>query len=161
MKRCLWLCTCLIVLILGTSLSSCNHLSGRHARNRVNLDSMQVMQWLTEFDDPTFADAEDVLSYQHGEAQWRTQDSIFYSIPQTALLNVVSVLQKQGLKLCKSTIVDEFTNNKKVYLNLPEPEQVKEAKEMSAEIESIPNMSVKDTVINGQAMKVVTSNTIK
>lgn len=161
MKRCLWLCTCLIVLILGTSLSSC-HQSGKHyARNRENLDSTQVMQWLTEFDDPTFVDAEDVLSYQHGEAQWLTQDSIFYSIPQTALLNVVSVLQKQGVKLCKSTIVDEFTNNKKVYLNLPESEQVKETKEMSEEIESIPNVSVKDTVINGQAMKVVTSNTIK
>lgn len=114
-----------------------------------------------EFDDPLFVDAEDVLSYQHGEKQWQTQDSIFYSIPQTALLNVVSVLQKQGIKLCKTTIVDEFTSNKKVYLNLPEPEQVKETKEMSAEIESIPNVAVKDTVINGQAMKVVTSNTIK
>jgi hypothetical protein len=160
MKRLLRLSMCLIMLIVVASLSSCDHLNGyKHAKE--NLDSMQVMQWLMEFDDPSFVDAEDVLSYQHGEKQRLTQDSIFYSIPQTALLNVVSVLQKQGVKLSKTTIVDEFTSNKKVYLNLPEPEQVKETKEMSAEIESIPNIAVKDTVINGQAMKVVTSNTIK
>lgn len=160
MKRLFRLSMCLIMLIVIASLSSCNHWSGYECAEE-NLDSTQVMQWLTEFDDPLFVDAEDVLSYQHSEQQWRTQDSIFYSIPQTALLNVVTVLQKQGVKLCKNTIVDEFTSNKKVYLNLPEPEQVKETKEMSAEIESIPNVAVKDTVINGQAMKVVTSNTIK
>lgn len=160
MKRLFRLSMCLIMLIVVASLSSCDHLNG-YKQAKENLDSTQVMQWFAEIDDPLFVDAEDVLSYQHGEQQWRTQDSIFYSIPQTALLNVVTVLQKQGIKLCKTTIVDEFTSNKKVYLNLPEPEQVTETKEMSAEIESIPNVSVKDTVINGQTMKVVTSNTIK
>lgn len=160
MKRLFRLSMCLIMLIVVASLSSCGHKSGyKHAKE--NLDSTQVMQWLMELDNPLFADAEDVLSYQYDEKQWQTQDSIFYSIPQTALLNIVSVLQKQGIKLSKATIVNEFTSNKKVYLNLPEPEQVKETKEMSTEYASIPNIAVKDTVINGQAMKVITSNTIE
>lgn len=159
MKRIVWLCTCLIVLFVGVSLSSCDNWKD-YEPTKANLDSTQVLKLLQEFDDPVFYDTEDMLCYQHSEKEWLTQDSIFFSIPQPALVNIASVLQKQGIKLTKATIVTEFMSNKKVYLNLPEPQPTAAQKELEDEVESVPNMQIKDTVINGQSMKVVTSNTI-
>lgn len=155
MKRFLGLCMGLTMLSFAvTTLTSCDYKSGPHR----DLDSTQVMQWVMDWDDPVFEDTEDVLNYQHGEGQWRRMDSVFFSIPQTVLVNMIPVLKKQGVTLTKNTIVSEFEANKKVYLNLPTPPQTSVELEIEDEVEvdSALRTHVKDTTINGvHVLKVV------
>ena len=57
-------------------------------------DSIMVTKMIAEVNNPTFADLNDVLTYYHDEKLWKEQDSVFFSIPQKVIPDIISVLQK-------------------------------------------------------------------
>lgn len=143
---------CLIMLIVAVTVSSCDHMKKskseiRHddslmVSNEIRRDdSLMVSKMMQDIDNPTFTDCFDVISFQRSEGKWRHQDSVFFSIPEKAMRNVVSVLEKSGKPLTKMSISNEFEMNKHVYLNLPDKQD-----------------QVVDTIINGKHVQLVQSS---
>lgn len=116
-------------------------------------DSLMVRNMMEAIDNPTFTSVEDVMTYYHGERQYRTQDSIFFSIPQKVIPDIISVLQKNHDPVTKSNIASEFENNKRIYLNLPDKPDVHEA----LMPQTVPNTKVTDTVIDGKRCRILES----
>lgn len=110
---------CLIMLIVAVTVSSCDYMKKTKSEIRHD-DSLMVSKMMQETDNPTFANYSDALVYQKAEGQWRHQDSVFFSIPEKVMCDVVSVLEKSGEPINKRSISHEFEMNKHVYLNLPD-----------------------------------------
>lgn len=144
---------CLIMLIVAATMSSCNHL--RQTKREIKHDdSLMVLRMMQDIDNPTFADYSDALTYQMTEGQWRHQDSVFFSIPEKVMRDVVSVLEKSGEPITKGSISREFEVNKHVYMNLPD----KSDQYNISTPPDIPNMEVIDTIIDGKHVKIVQSS---
>lgn len=74
----------------------------------------QAMQELKTFDT-----VEDVMIYKQLEYEKYLVDSTFLSMSDQTVANVVSVLQKQTIKLTIANIVHEYAFNKHIYDGLP------------------------------------------
>ena len=116
-------------------------------------DSIMVTKMMAEVDNPTFTDVDEVLAYYHDEKLWKEQDSVFFSIPQKVIPDIVSVLQKNHDPVTKVNIANEFKNNKRIYLNLPDKSDMYE----SLTPPDIPNVKTVDTVINGKHVQITES----
>ena len=144
---------CLIMLILVATVSSCDYVKQTKSEIKHD-DSLMVSKMMQEIDNPTFADYSDALTYQKTESQWRHQDSVFFSIPEKVMRDVVSVLSKSGEPITKGSISHEFEVNKHVYLNLPD----KQDQYNVITPPDIPNTEVIDTIINGKHVQIVQSS---
>ena len=109
---------------------------------------------MQDIDYHRFTDCSDVIEFQRSEGQWRHQDSVFFSIPEKVMRDVVSVLEKSGNPLTKMSISNEFEMNKHVYLHLPD----KQDQYSAAAPPDIPNTVVVDTIIDGKHVQIVQSS---
>ena len=141
------------MLIVAAAVSSCDYVKQTKSEIKHD-DSLMVSKMMQEIDNPTFADYSDALTYQKTEGQWRHQDSVFFSIPEKIMRDVVSVLSKSGEPITKGSISHEFEVNKHVYLNLPD----KQDQYSAIAPPDIPNTEVIDTIINGKHVQIVQSS---
>ena len=144
---------CLIMLIAAITVSSCDYVKQTKSEIKHD-DSLMVSKMMQEIDNPTFANCSDVIEFQRSEGQWRHQDSVFFSIPEKVMRDVVSVLEKSGKPLTKMSISNEFEMNKHVYLNLPD----KQDQYNAITPPEIPNTETIDTIINGKHVQIVQSS---
>ena len=144
---------CSIMLIAAIAVSSCDYVKQTKSEIRHD-DSLMVSKMMQEIDNPTFADYSDALTYQKTEGQWRHQDSVFFSIPEKVMRDVVSVLSKSGEPITKGSISHEFEVNKHVYMNLPD----KSDQYNILTPPDIPNTEVVDTIVNGKHMRIIQSS---
>ena len=144
---------CLIMLIVAATVSSCDYVKQTKSEIKHN-DSLMVSKMMQDIDNPTFTDCSDVIEFQRSEGQWRHQDSVFFSIPEKVMRDVVSVLEKSGKSLTKMSISNEFEMNKHVYLNLPD----KQDQYSAIAPPDIPNTVTIDTIIDGKHVKLVQSS---
>lgn len=144
---------CLIMLIVAVTVSSCDYMKKTKSEIKHN-DSLMVSKMMQDIDNPTFTDCSDVIEFQRSEGQWRHQDSVFFSIPEKVMRDVVSVLEKSGKPLTKMNISNEFEMNKHVYLNLPD----KQDQYNAIAPPDIPNVEMVDTIIDGKHVQIVQSS---
>lgn len=144
---------CLIMLIVAATVSSCDYVKQTKSEIKHD-DSLMVSKMMQDIDNPTFTDCSDVIEFQRSEGQWRHQDSVFFSIPEKVMRDVVSVLEKSGKPLTKMSISNEFEMNKHVYLNLPD----KQDQYHALVPPDIPNTVTIDTIIDGKHVKLVQSS---
>lgn len=144
---------CLIMLIVAVTVSSCDYMKKTKSEIKHD-DSLMVSKMMQDIDNPTFTDYSDVIEFQRSEGQWRHQDSVFFSIPEKVMRNVVSVLEKSGKPLTKMSISNEFKMNKHVYLNLPDEQDQYNA----IAPPDIPNVEMVDTIIDGKHVQIVQSS---
>ena len=144
---------CLIMLIVAATMSSCDYVKQTKGEIKHD-DSLMVSKVIQDFDNPTFTDCSDVIEFQRSEGQWRHQDSVFFSIPEKVMRDVVSVLEKSGKPLTKMSISNEFEMNKHVYLNLPD----KQDQYNAIAPPDIPNTETIDTIIDGKHVQIVQSS---
>ena len=144
---------CLIMLIVSVTMSSCDYVKQTKSEIKHD-DSLMVSKMMQDIDNPTFTDCSDVIEFQRSEGQWRHQDSVFFSIPEKVMRDVVSVLEKSGKPLTKMSISNEFEMNKHVYLNLPD----KQDQYNAITPPEIPNTETIDTIINGKHVQIVQSS---
>lgn len=144
---------CLIMLIVAFAMSSCDYVKQTKSEIRHD-DSLMVSKMMQEIDNPTFSDYSDALTYQKTESQWRHQDSVFFSIPEKVMRDVVSVLEKSGEPITKGSISHEFEVNKRVYMNLPD----KSDQYSILTPPDIPNTEVVDTIIDGKHIQLIQSS---
>lgn len=144
---------CLIMLIVAVTVSSCDYMKKTKSEIRHD-DSLMVSKMMQETDNPTFANYSNALVYQKVEGKWRHQDSVFFSIPEKVMQNVVSVLEKSGQPVNKISIASEFEANRHVYLNLPD----KQDQYHALVPPDIPNTVTIDTIIDGKHVKLVQSS---
>lgn len=141
------------MLIVAATVSSCNNV--RRTKSEIKRDdSLMVLRMMQDINNPTFTGWSDVIEFQISEGQWRHQDSVFFSIPEKVMRDVVSVLEKSGKPLTKMSISNEFEMNKHVYLNLPDKQDQYDA----ITPPDIPNTEVVDTIINGKHVQIVQSS---
>lgn len=141
------------MLIAVVTMSSCDYVKQTKSEIKHD-DSLMVSKMMQDIDNPTFTDCSDVIEFQRSEGQWRHQDSVFFSIPEKVMRDVVSVLEKSGKPLTKMSISNEFEMNKHVYLNLPDKQDQYDA----ITPPDIPNTKVVDTIINGKHVQLVQSS---
>ena len=144
---------CLIMLIVAATVSSCDYVKQTKSEIRHD-DSLMVSKMMQEIDNPTFTDYSDAIEFQRSEGQWRHQDSVFFSIPEKVMRDVVSVLEKSGKPVTKMSISNEFETNKHVYMNLPDKPDLYQA----ITPPDVPNTEVVDTIINGKHVQVIQSS---
>lgn len=144
---------CLIMLIVAITVSSCDYVKKTKSEIRHD-DSLMVTKMMQDIDNPTFTDCSDVIEFQRSEGQWRHQDSVFFSIPEKVMRDVVSVLEKSGEPITKRSISHEFEANKHVYLNLPD----KQDQYSAITPPDIPNTVTVDTIIDGKHVQIVQSS---
>ena len=144
---------CLIMLIVAVTMSSCDYVKQTKGEIKHD-DSLMVLKVMQDIDNPTFTNCSDVIEFQRSEGQWRHQDSVFFSIPEKVMRDVVSVLEKSGKPLTKMSISNEFEMNKHVYLNLPD----KQDQYNAITLPEIPNTETIDTIINGKHVQIVQSS---
>lgn len=143
---------CLIALVISLFLGSCDAKES-FRREIIENDSLMIIRMMTGIDNPQFSTAKDAIEYQRSEKQWMEQDSVFYTIPENVLPNIVSVLQKNGEPITKNLITDEFITNKRIYLNLPD----KPMRDITPP--DIPNVKVVDTIIDGKKVHLIEAAT--
>lgn len=141
------------MLIAAIAVSSCDYVKQTKSEIKHD-DSLMVSKMMQDIDNPTFTGCSDVIEFQRSEGQWRHQDSVFFSIPEKIMRDVVSVLEKSGKPLTKMSISNEFEMNKHVYLNLPD----KQDQYNAITPPEIPNTETIDTIINGKHVQIVQSS---
>lgn len=144
---------CLIMLVMAATMSSCDYVKQTKSEIRHD-DSLMVSKMMQEIDNPAFANYADAIEYQRSEGQWRHQDSIFFSMPEKCMKDVVSVLEKSGKSVTKISIANEFDLNKHVYLNLPDKPDLYQA----ITPPDVPNTEVVDTIIDGKHVQLIQSS---
>ena len=144
---------CLIMLIVAATVSSCDYVKQTKSEIKHD-DSLMVSKMMQDIDNPTFTGCSEVIEFQRSEGQWRHQDSVFFSIPEKVMRDVVSVLEKSGKPLTKMSISNEFEMNKHVYLNLPDKPDLYQA----ITPPDVPNTEVVDTIIDGKHVQIVQSS---
>lgn len=144
---------CLIMLIAVITMSSCDYVKQTKSEIRKN-DSLMVLKMMQEIDNPTFTNYSDAIEFQRSESQWRHQDSVFFTIPEKVMRDVISVLEKSGKSVTKMSIANEFEMNKRVYLNLPDKPDSYQA----ITPPDVPNTEVIDTIIDGKHVQLIQSS---
>ena len=144
---------CLIMLIAAITVSSCDYAKQTKSEIRKD-DSLMVFKMMQEIDNPTFTNYSDAVEFQRSEGKWRHQDSVFFSIPENVMRDVVSVLEKSGKPVTKMGIANEFEMNKHVYLNLPDKPDLYQA----ITPPDVPNTEVIDTIIDGKHVQLIQSS---
>lgn len=142
----------LIALLAILTLGSCD-VKQQFKQEILKEDSLMVTKMMAGVDNPVFYGAEDAITYQRSENQWRKQDSAFFAIPEKVMPNIIAVLQKNRDPLTKMSIATEFENNKRIYLNLPDKPDMYEAMTPP----DIPNTKTVDTIIDGKRVQITES----
>lgn len=115
----------LTVAMLGAFmlLASCNKLrSYGSSDNYDTSDSVQVAEFVDELTNPHLMDVAEVLTLKQSMLEKAQIDSVFVSMTDDTLRNVVAVLAKdKTLKngFTKKDIIDEYQRCRRVYDNLP------------------------------------------
>ena len=142
----------LIALLAILTLGSCDA-KQKFKQEILQEDSLMVTKMMADIDNPSFLSVDDAIAYQRSESQWRKQDSAFFAIPEKVMPNVIAVLQKNHDPVTKTSISNEFENNKRIYLNLPDKPDMYEA----ITPPDIPNTKTVDTIIGGKHVQVTES----
>ena len=154
-----WFCAAkiaLLTLLFAGALSSCGHAySPKHSTSEY-VDSAGLEKVLGDINNPTFKSVDDALTYYLDEKQFRSNDSVFFSMTPEVITNVYSVLVKRNIVPTKTAIVSEYLDNVQVYSNLPRCTQITE---VSLDSIDVPNTKVVDTIINGKHIKVLQEET--
>lgn len=107
-----------------------------------------------DFANPVFTTATAVIQYQQELSMRESVDSIFLSIPQEMLNNIVSVCLSKQNPVDIPGIVYEYTTNSNIYKALPkQPQKVEENKEEQKTRAVDAQEEYIDTVINGRKAK--------
>lgn len=154
-----WFCAttiALIAVLAVSTLSSCNRRDYSKHRMSEYVDSTDLVKTLDQIDNPTFTSVDDALSYYADEKEYRSKDSLFFTLSPDVISNVYSVLEKRHITPTKMAIVSEYLDNIHVYSNLPDRHT-----EMSKCLDSIdiPNTKVVDTIIGGKHFQVLQEQT--
>lgn len=121
-------------------------------------DVVQPQEQVTDnwdFANPVFTNPTAVMQYQQELSMRKNIDSIFLTIPQTTINNVVSVLLSKQNPVDLAGIVYEYSNNAEIYNALPKEKSsnkdTKKEEEKEPEVKAWEECI--DTVINGRKAK--------
>jgi len=119
---------CLIVVIAvvlslaaNFGLSSCDN--PVISKMTTSVEKADIASCLDSIVNPQFTTFSEVVNYKENLLENKNIDSVFFSIPDAQLRNVIGVLMKKKGLFNKSDIVHEYINGKDVYKNLPPPTQ--------------------------------------
>lgn len=108
---------------------------------------------------PVFSSADEALVWRELETQRLQYDSIFNSLPEKTVRDIVNVLLKRENISTKHTIVDEYLNHKDVYPYLApdKPKETTTATEAQpTRVVETAQISIKDTTIEGKPVRITT-----
>ena len=122
MKKFIYFLTCAAMMLVGlAAFSSCGDKTPT-AWSKAEIEEICTdccHSVLFDNTSPTFYNVGEVLENIQSHQSEQSTDSIFYNMPLPILKNVASVCIKKFGDVNKKQIVDEYTNNKTVYVNLP------------------------------------------
>ena len=128
------------MLLMATLLVSCQYVGTPEEEEPEN-DSVWLYEELQQVTNPTFSSLEEIMVYRQSMIDANTTDSIFVSLSDPILRNVTAVVLKNYKEVSKTSIVDEYPKNKRIYDNLlsaefvpAPPEEKKETVEPPSEI---------------------------
>lgn len=103
-------------------LTSCDKLRRSYPSNydRAN-DSVKICEMIENVNNPQFSSVTDVMEFRVNYASGQTIDSVFFSLPDNTIRNVVGVLLKSNTNITKKDIIEEYRRCKDVYDKLPVP----------------------------------------
>lgn len=153
MKRLFTVMSASLIALLSILIFGSCDVKQKFKQEILKEDSLMVRNMMEAVDNPTFTSVDDVMAYYHGEMQYRAQDSVFFSIPQSVIPDIISVLQKNHDPVTKESIANEFESNKRIYLNLPNKPDAHEVLTPP----DIPNTKIVDTVIDGKKTRILES----
>ena len=114
-------------------LTSCDKLRRSYPSNydRAN-DSVKICEMIESVNNPQFGSVTDVMEFRFNHASEQAIDSVFFSLPDNTIRNVVGVLLKSNTNITKKDIIEEYRRCKDVYDKLPVPNASNEKDDTSA-----------------------------
>ena len=113
-------------LIVSLTVTSCIE-TRRHVKNSFSSeltwnehDSIFVMDMVQEYTNPSFKTAIEAISFREDVREGARIDSVFNSLSNSTLRYVCDVCARKYGKFRKKCIVQEYTENKDIYDNLPQ-----------------------------------------
>ena len=103
------------ILTVIACIASCDK-----AKELVNTEEKTV-ETIEEYLNPTFDDVNVLLTYRDVLSKEHQMDSIFLSLPEPVLKNVVTVLLNKYGETTREDVVNEYVKNKEIYDNLRTP----------------------------------------
>ena len=103
------------ILTVIACVTSCDK-----AKELVNTEEKTV-ETIEEYLNPTFDDVNVLLTYRDVLSKEHQMDSIFLSLPEPVLKNVVTVLLNKYGETTREDVVNEYVKNKEIYDNLRTP----------------------------------------
>lgn len=115
---------------------------------------------IQDLTNPVFSSDEQALIWRELDAQRLQYDSIFNSLPEKTIRDIVKVLLKRENLASKRSIVDEYLNHKDVYPYLVQDVKPKEAttatEAQPTRVVETAQISIKDTTIEGKPVRITT-----
>lgn len=85
----------------------------------VGKDSVRIAEAVQNITNPQFTTLNEVIEFRTCHRESQAIDSIFFSLPESVLQNVVTVLLKKNYaSITKKDIIEEFEQHKDVYSNI-------------------------------------------
>ena len=115
-----------IVLALIATITSCSN-ENRFKTNEEGItvlskaDSSAILQLVDEAINPTVHSVKEAYYLRCATINAHENDSIFCNMPESTLKYVTTVLLNKEERVTKSSIVNEYLQNNKVYDNLSSP----------------------------------------
>lgn len=115
-----------IVLVLIATITSCSN-ENRFKTNEEGItvlskaDSNAILQLVDEAINPTVHSVKEAYYLRCATINAHENDSIFCNMPESTLKYVTTVLLNKEERVTKSSIVNEYLQNNKVYDNLSSP----------------------------------------
>ena len=154
--------------IVGVTLSSCDTKKLPSSVKYVDeaIDNLDAK--ISSINNPVFVSTQEVLNYQAKLIADKHTDAIFQELSPDILTKVCNVLSTKGVKLTKSSILEEYERGHEIYDNLP-PDSPKEYAKPDTAMEEQHTPSVSptetqyssyDTTINNKKAKVIVKKDI-
>ncbi len=120
------------------------------------VDSVSVDLAVAQVMKPVFTDIDEVLVYQENQLEDRSIDSVFFSIPKEALVDISKVLIGRSSRATKFSIVEEYKKNyQSTYKYLAKPDPVMITRTIGDTTIKLPPSKTDDTLINGKHYKLI------
>ena len=103
------------ILTVIACVTSCDK-----AKELVNTEEKTV-ETIEEYLNPTFDDVNVLLTYRDVLSKEHQMDSVFLTLPEPVLKNVVTVLLNKYGETTREDVVNEYVKNKEIYDNLRTP----------------------------------------
>lgn len=118
------------------------------------VDSVSVDWAVAQVMNPVFTDIDEVLVYQENQLEDRSIDSVFFSIPKEALIDISKVLIGRSSRATKFSIVEEYKKNyQSTYKYLADDKP--KVPIATGDTIKLPPSKTSDTVINGKHYKLI------